>query len=512
MSDLSVSDRIVEVREVGPVADAFFHNLGYVDAIMGPVGSGKSSVCARKLMALAGAQRRSPIDGVRYSRWVIARNTYPELKSTTIKTWLEWFPEHLFGKMRWDVPITHHVRVVDDEDGSQVDAEFMFLSLDKEADVKKLLSLEITGAWVNEAREVPIEVIEGLILRVGRYPPKRHGGPSWSGLLLDTNPPPEGHWYYTKSEENTPDGWRFFRQPGALIEKRDRLGNVIAYEPNPAAENVHNQPLGYEYWLRQIGSLDAEKIRVFLLGEYGLGAGRSIFDRQKLREARAECFRPLYRAEVTLGGSIEKREDGRLLVFREPKAGERYVIGADVAEGLEHGDYSCADVLRYPDGAQVAHWHGHIDPDQFGDVCFALGRWYHDALLGVERNNHGLTTLTRLRNRNYKRLYVQEDLEHRSGKPTKKLGWQTTQKSKCKIIDQLAAEIREGTARISCVDTIREMMTFIQDEKGKLRAMDGCHDDRVMARAIAGEMLLHVPRQHQAPAAQQKADKWGMVR
>ncbi|HEX7116278.1 MAG TPA: hypothetical protein VF193_14215, partial [Steroidobacter sp.] len=244
-----------------------------------------------------------------------------------------------------------------------------------------------------------------------------------------------------------------------------------------------------------------------------------VFSAAHLLKARAETFRPRWRGEMR-GASFVEHDQGRLRVWQKPRAGERYVIGADVAEGLEHGDFSCADVLRCSDGAQVAQWHGHEDPDRYGDILFDLGNWYNGALIGVERNNHGLTTLTRLRNRGYKRLYVQEDLEHRSGKPTKKLGWQTTDKSKFKIIDQLAAELREGDARIACEDTITEMSTFVieQTVAGNIRmnAKPGCFDDRVMARAIAGEMLRHAPRQHPATvaadASKPKPDKWAMVR
>ena len=73
--------------------------------------------------------------------------------------------------------------------------EVLFRALDRPADVKKLLSLELTGAWVNEAREVPKAIIDGLQGRVGRYPSMREGGCTWSGLMMDTNPPPDRDCY-----------------------------------------------------------------------------------------------------------------------------------------------------------------------------------------------------------------------------------------------------------------------------------------------------------------------------
>ena len=85
--------------------DAFFRGL------LGPVGSGKSYACAAEVMLRAVKQPVSPKDGVRYSRFVVVRNSYPELRTTTIKTWLELFPENVFGPMRWSPPITHHIKL-----------------------------------------------------------------------------------------------------------------------------------------------------------------------------------------------------------------------------------------------------------------------------------------------------------------------------------------------------------------------------------------------------------------
>jgi hypothetical protein len=228
-------------------------------------------------------------------------------------------------------------------------------------------------------------------------------------------------------------------------------------------------------------------------------SGRAVFDQIKVREAMQECFAPKYRADIDSEGRIVKREDGPLRVWEEPKAGERYVIGSDVAEGLEHGDYSCADILRVSDGQMVAQWHGHIDPDRFGEINYLLGRRYNKALVGIERNNHGLTTLTTLRNKGYPNLYAQQDIERRNeGHETKKFGWLTTAKSKFKIIDQMSAELRDDELRVFDVETIKEMGGFVTHEDGSQGAKPGGFDDRVIARAIAGEMLLTLPRRRGA--------------
>jgi intein/homing endonuclease len=167
----------------------------------------------------------------------------------------------------------------------------------------------------------------------------------------------------------------------------------------------------------------------------------------------------------------------------------------DVAEGLEHGDYSSADVLELPSGMQVAQWHGHIAPDLYGNMLYHLGKWFNNALLGVEVNNHGLTTLVTLRDMNYPNLYVQHNIDDRGSneKETKKIGWATTSKSKPYIIDQLSAELREGEHGICCKETVQEMQTYVVLENGSYGAQLNCFDDRVMSRAIAGEMLRQSP-------------------
>jgi len=224
-------------------------------------------------------------------------------------------------------------------------------------------------------------------------------------------------------------------------------------------------------------------------------SGRPAFDPKALMAAELECFSPKYRAQVTTEGNVYRHSEGPLRVWDDPAPGKRYVIGADVAEGLAHGDYSCAEVLSLPEGNQVAEWHGHIDPDMFGEVLVTLGKRYNKAFIGVERNNHGLTTLVAMRNTGYANIYVQYDIEHRSGeRQTKKLGWLTTRKSKSKIIDQLASELRDEEHGIVSKELIGEMKRYQIDDSGGFNAQEGYHDDRVMARAIAGELLIHAPR------------------
>src|SRR3990167_3290643 len=113
--------------------------------------------------------------------------------------------------------------------------------------------------------------------------------------------------------------------------------------------------------------------------------------------------------------TFHEHAGGYLEVWDLPSIlGETYVIGADVAEGLEHGDFSSAPVLAPKANKIVAVWHGHIDADLFGGVLAELGYLYGAALIGVEVNNHGLSTNKALQRLHYPRLYYRHALDQRS--------------------------------------------------------------------------------------------------
>lgn len=253
---------VIKYSPPGKNAAKFHESDAFVRGLMGPVGSGKSSSCCVEIVARALRQRPSR-DGIRRSRWLIIRNTYPELKSTTIKTWETWFPANV-APIKWDTPITSTMKINNIGDGTGLELEVMFMALDKPTETGKLRSLELTGAWINEASEVPKEIFDMVTQRVGRFPSKLQGGPSWCGIILDTNPCDDDHWYYKLAEEDCPPDWEFFRQPGGLQRLEDG-----SYAPNPDAENVFNLPGGYSYYQQQVPSKSEDWINVFLLGNYG---------------------------------------------------------------------------------------------------------------------------------------------------------------------------------------------------------------------------------------------------
>jgi hypothetical protein len=161
------------VYEAPATIRQFMASDAFVRLLAGPIGSGKSSGCIAELISRACHQAPGR-DGIRRTRWAIIRNTYPELRDTTRKTFEQWVDGRL-GQWR-EQEFSFTMRFQD------VEAEILFRALDRPEDIKKLLSLELTGAWINEAREVPKAVFDSLTGRVGRFPAKMDGGATWSGI------------------------------------------------------------------------------------------------------------------------------------------------------------------------------------------------------------------------------------------------------------------------------------------------------------------------------------------
>lgn len=231
--------------EAGSKLVEFLSSAAKVQIIQGPIGSGKSKMCNLKVWKIANEQVRGP-DGMRRIRVGVVRNTYPELKTTTIRTWLDTYPESIYGPLVWSQPPRQIIRAGD------IVIECDFLALDKEEDVKKIRSGEYTLFYVNELQYFLKILFDELTSRTGRFPAVKDGGCTWHGILADMNAPDEDHFIammtgQTDYPENTPEedrimmpeGWEFFMQPPGLLEQYGSDGrSVEGYVPNPLAENT----------------------------------------------------------------------------------------------------------------------------------------------------------------------------------------------------------------------------------------------------------------------------------
>lgn len=190
---------------------------------------------------------------------------------------------------------------------------------------------------------------------------------------------------------------------------------------------------------------------------------------------------------------IKSNPTGWLRFWKKTERNEQFIIGADVAEGLEKGDFSTAEVLNLETLEQVAEIRCHLEPDVFAEELKRLGVFYHNAMIGVEANNHGFAVLQELK-KIYKYLYYMETFEEKTQTRKKKLGWQTNVKTKPLMVAEGDRIIREGLSTIHSPELLSELMTFVRLADGKTEAQEGCYDDLVIAWLIALQLRKYAPR------------------
>ena len=237
----------------GETLQRFLDDESHVSIIRGPIRSGTSSACCMKIYKYALGQPL--VGGKRRSRWAIVRDSYPNLRSTTAKTWLKWFPDGVYGRFYYDRPFRHEIRV------GELELDVLFLSLDSDDDIKKLRSNEFTGLWFNELEYSSKAIFDEAESRSGQWPSVSDGGCTWGGVIADMNAPAEDHWVpqmmgevpVPDGAENAlilkrgkPAGWSYMVQPPALLEIRSADGReVVGYRTNPEAENLRWLKPGY---------------------------------------------------------------------------------------------------------------------------------------------------------------------------------------------------------------------------------------------------------------------------
>lgn len=250
---------MIEIKPFGPIAGGFLQANNRVDVIVGPVGSAKTTAaCVRS--ARHAYEQQPDSDGIARVRVAVVRNTRRQLLDTTLKSWLQIFPEKEYGGFQ-HVAMTHRWQFKPRGLDHAIDAEFVFRALDDEADVSNLLSAEYTYAWFNEGREISEPIWTHMGRRVGRFPGSNRC--TYFGRFSDTNPFSTEHFLYNALILDPRPGWKLHKQPGGL-------------EPN--AENIENLPGGREYYLEALRDYTPDEASIYVHAKYGMSrAGKPVY-------------------------------------------------------------------------------------------------------------------------------------------------------------------------------------------------------------------------------------------
>lgn len=280
-----------------------------VRLIIGPYGSGKTTGCIMELMRRA-IQEYPDANGVRRTRFVIVRNTAQQLRQTILEDIRKWLTPAMTYRVT-DSTVQFRFR---HSTAGYIVSDWLLIPLDKPEDQQRLLSLNITGGWVSEFREIPLRIVEALLGRCGRYVPIGVRGNAWHGVIGESNPPDEDSEWYNKLEIELPPTWKLFKQPGGM---------------DPAAENKEPGRLPPGYYEDLIASNTPDWVDVHVHAKYGKSlSGEAVF-RSSFRpdfhvtynELRPIPSYPLMvgqdfgRTPASLVSQVDNR--GRLVIFNE---------------------------------------------------------------------------------------------------------------------------------------------------------------------------------------------------
>lgn len=254
----------IKAFNAAPTISQYIQSRALIRGIIGPFGSGKSVGSVMALVRMM-HQQEPDENGLRHSRMAIIRNTYRQLQDTTLNTVFDWLPNGVAGRYK----PSEHKYVIEYGD---IRSEWLFRALDRPEDVDNLLSLEITGAWINEYREIVMEVLVNLLGRIGRFPDTKTS--RMRGIVMDSNPPFMGSDWYELFEEGI-DPSVAAALEDALSDSVDGPRPLLEYfkQPggkSPDAENLENLPDGYYDTLVALNADRGEDwVNVHVHSEYG---------------------------------------------------------------------------------------------------------------------------------------------------------------------------------------------------------------------------------------------------
>ena len=247
-----------------PTCARFMKSESFGRIIAGPVGSGKTTACLFELFRRACEQPRAS-DGYRYTRFAIVRSTLKQLKDTVLKditSWLKGVAEYKVSEN------TVYVRVGD------VRSEWLLIPLETPEDQRRLLSMQLTMAWLSESIEMPFDLVSPLAGRLGRYPSGNLGAPRFFGWIADTNMPAEGSDWHRVMTDPPPD-IQVFIQPGGMEPEAENLewlvqtDETLKYRLDVPEELEKRRAQGRTYYERFLRSNAPDWCKRYVHAQFG---------------------------------------------------------------------------------------------------------------------------------------------------------------------------------------------------------------------------------------------------
>jgi hypothetical protein len=290
-----------------PTLRQFHQSNAFARFIIGPYGSGKTFGMVMETLRRA-VEQKPDYKKERNTKFVIIRNTGNQLRQTVLPDIRQILGPIVRYKVS-DMSLHFDFSL---PDGTKVKSEWLMLPIEDTEDQRRLLSLQLTGAWLAEFRELRYDIVAAVAGRVGRYPSMALGGPSWSGIYGESNPFAEGTDWYNHLVLDLPSNWAFFHQPGGR---------------SPEAENIENLPPGY--YEQFIEGHAEDWVKVHVDAQFGDDlSGQSVFGRifNKHTHTTTERLNPIPNLPLMIGmdfgrtptaliGQVDTR--GRILVFKE---------------------------------------------------------------------------------------------------------------------------------------------------------------------------------------------------
>jgi hypothetical protein len=325
-----------------PTIERFMLSQQFVRFILGPVGSGKTTGTMFEVFRRACEQIPGP-DGIRRTRFVIVRNTLGQMKQTILKDVETWFGAFAYFKSSENLI---QIRCGD------VWSDWYLIPLDDPINQQRLLSLQLTGAWINEFIEIDPDLIPAIAGRCGRYPSAMQGGPSWFGIVGDSNMPNAGSRWHELLDIETPSDWGVFIQPGGLAPDAENLDYLTQSSVSLTYPIGHaiRQEQGREYYRRLERQHAGNWVKRYVHAMYGDDPdGTAVFRESFNRDFHVskERLTPSENLPLLIGQDFGR--DPCSLICQENHRGQLLVLEEVVAEntGLElHVDNALRPALN----------------------------------------------------------------------------------------------------------------------------------------------------------------------